>query len=153
MKHRTSTEMQSLLAALLAGTLLLQALLPVMGRDAAANYPEVADLRMPITVLMVLAVAAAQAALLCLWRLVRLAARDRLASRRALVWADALAAALLAAASLLAVVALILGSDPRTGGGGPAMLFLMAGIAGVLAALWAVLAWRARLRRAARNTT
>lgn len=153
MKPSTSAEVQPLLAGLLAGTLLLQALLPGMGRDAAANYPEVADLRTPITVLMLLAVTGGQVALLCLWRLVRLAARDGLRSRRARAWADALAAALLAAALLLGAVAVVLGSDPRTGGGGPAMLFLLAGVAGALAALWAVLAWRVRLPRPARNTT
>lgn len=152
MRASSRAELKILIGIALAGLIVAQAvILPLLAADAAAQFPEVAYLRTPLTVLGILALACGEAALVCIWRLLFLTGRGEPAGAGALRWVNGLALALLAGTALLVVIALVLARDPRTGGGGPAAgLGLMLGMLLGAAAVAGALAWRSRLRQSVR---
>jgi hypothetical protein len=143
-----AAELKLILAILFAGAVVAQTvILPWMGADVVAHFPEVQNLYRPILVLSVLAVACVEAALLCLWRILTLAGQDRL-RRRASRWFRTLVSSLLAAAGLMAaILAVITEADQGTGGPIPPLALL--GIGGCTCAALIVMVKYRQLGRAA----
>lgn len=153
MRSEAIDELKILIGAMLTVAVVVQvAVLPLLAAEAATEFPEVAYLETPLTVLAVLAIAGGEATLLCIWRLLSLARRGALLSIRAIRWTDMLILALVAGTGLLAAISIVLARDPQTGSGGPAVgLGLMAGICLGAAAVIGVVVWRGRLLQSVRG--
>lgn len=142
-------ELKLILAILFAGAVVAQTvILPWMGADVVAHFPEAHSLYRPILVLSVLAVACVEAALVCFWRILTMAGQDRLRRRASLRWFSALVLSLLAAAGLMAaILGVITEADQGTGGPIPPLALLL-GIGGCTAAALIVMVRYRQLNRA-----
>jgi hypothetical protein len=147
-----AAELELILVILFAGAGVAQTvILPWMGADVVAHFPEVQNLYRPILVLSVLAVACGEAALVCLWRILTLAGQDRLRRRASFGWFITLVSSLLAAAGLMAaILAVITEADQGTGGPIPPLALLL-GIGGCTCSALIVLVKYRQLGRAAEH--
>ncbi|WP_144683530.1 DUF2975 domain-containing protein [Cellulosimicrobium sp. TH-20] len=75
---------RALLALVALGTALSMFLAPLLAAEVGAQYPEVRGLAVPYSVLAVLALLAVEVALVAVWHLLGLAARDEVFDPRAL---------------------------------------------------------------------
>ncbi|MEU3552772.1 DUF2975 domain-containing protein [Streptomyces fragilis] len=101
--------LRAVIAALLAGSLFVQAvLLPLIYFDARDGAGDVAPL--PFVVLVFLGVVAAQVVLVCVWRLVTMARRGTVFSHAAFRFVDVITGAFASAAVLIWVVGVLLAS-------------------------------------------
>ncbi|MGO3482494.1 MAG: DUF2975 domain-containing protein [Cellulosimicrobium funkei] len=75
---------RALLVLVVLGTALSMFLAPLLAAEVGAQYPEVRSLVVPYSVLAVLALLAVEVALVAVWRLLGLAARDEVFDPRAL---------------------------------------------------------------------
>ncbi|WP_342025124.1 DUF2975 domain-containing protein [Arthrobacter citreus] len=150
MTKAAAAELKLILAILFAGAVVAQTvILPWMGADVVAHFPEVRNLYRPILVLSVLAVACVEASLVCLWRILTLAGQDRLRRRASFRWFRSLVSSLLAAAGLMAaILAVITEADQGTGGPIPPLALLL-GIGGCTCAALIVMVKYRQLGRAA----
>jgi hypothetical protein len=80
------------LLVLLAGTVLAQVLVPLMGSEAGKTFPELAYLVVPYSVAGILVIGCVQVALLVVWRLLSLVNGGVIFTRRALRWVDVITA-------------------------------------------------------------
>ncbi|WP_285249872.1 DUF2975 domain-containing protein [Pseudarthrobacter sp. fls2-241-R2A-168] len=139
------------LRIVLVGAFLLLVLFQVMslpGQFAhmAAENPERAYLQWPLTIFGVLEVACVQVVVVSTWKLLTMVKQDRIFSRRAFVWVDAIMWAIAAAWTMLAVFSAIVvlnADDP----GVPLLLILMLAAGAAVGLVVVVL--RALLRQAA----
>ena len=151
MARSTLIAARATLAVLLAGCVLCQMLvIPWLAAEAAGRFPEAEPLRQPVTVLAVSVVAAAEAALMLAWPLLRVFQPGAVVRRRFLILADILIGVLLAAVVLLGAILDILSGDqmcpPAVG------LGLLAGMAVGLVLALTVLVWRVRKHQDLRST-
>lgn len=120
------------LVVLLLGTVLAQALVPVIASEAGTRFPEVAYLVVPYSVAGILVIACGQVALLGVWRLLSLINGGVIFTRRALRWVDVITACAAVATVLSAGVLIHLLFF--VGIGGPSVVLgLPASLAGGLA--------------------
>lgn len=135
------------LVVLFLGTVLTQVLfLPLMAADVVATFPEAAPLRPPTLALAITGVGTVQVAVVCVWRLVTMAARETIFSNRAFRVVDVLiGAACLATVLALAQLVLLVTAGAQTPGAVLAVLAAL--VAGVGVAL-VVVVLRALLARA-----
>lgn len=152
MTKAAAAELKLIVAILFAGAVVAQTVvLPWMGADVVAHFPEAENLYRPVLVLSVLAVACVEAALVCLWRLLTLAGQDRLRRRDSRPWFITLVLSLLAAAGLMgAILAVITEADQGTGGPIPPLALLL-GVGGCAAAALIGMAKYRQLSRAAEH--
>ena len=136
------------LVALFAVLALLQTMsLPGQFAHMAAESPEVAYLRWPLTAVSVFLVLCVQAVLVCIWKLLSLVSNDRIFSPAAMAWVDAIGWIIAIEWSVFLVLFLFVGfnaDDP----GLPLLMFLMLTGGAVLALLMVVM--RALLAQATR---
>src|SRR3972149_12032931 len=117
------------LVVLLLGTVVVQALLPVLASEVGTTFPEVGYLVVPYSVAAILFIGCGQVALLVVWRLLSLVEGRVIFTPPALRWVDVLSACAAVATGLSAGVTIhMLGFVP--GGGGPMIYYLGACIAG-----------------------
>lgn len=109
---------------LLLGALLLQAAMPTIAAEQAREFPEVAHLAGPYTVLAIAAIASVQVTLLVVWRLLTLIAESELTTRRGLRCLDAITASIAVATALTAGTLLHLLAVVGVGGPGAVLAFL-----------------------------
>lgn len=88
--------MKVVLAVLTLGTLLMQALLPVVASGLAQQYWELEPVATPYAVLGILALVSFEIALVALWVLASMVETDRVFSMAALRWVDVLRVSLVA---------------------------------------------------------
>ena len=120
------------LVVLLLGTVLAQALVPVIASEAGTTFPEVAYLVVPYSAAGILFIGCGQVALLVVWRLLSLVDDGVIFTLGALRWVDLITACAAVATVLSAGVLIhMLGFVP--GGGGPMIYYLAASVAGGLA--------------------
>lgn len=116
------------LAALLLGALLTQVLVPIAATEIGVEYPEVAHLVIPYSVVAVLAIACIQVALGVLWRLLGLVSGGVIFTPRALRWVDVITCCAIAFTLLVAGVLVHLVGVVQVGGPG-VVLVLAASVA------------------------
>lgn len=152
MTKAAAAELKLIVAILFAGAVVAQTvLLPWMGANVVAHFPEVQNLYRPILVLSILSAACVEVALVCLWRMLALAGQKRTPGRPLGRWLDALAVSLLVAAALMgAILAVITEADQGTGGPIPPLALLL-GIGGCSLAALIALFKRHQLQTAARQ--
>lgn len=114
------------LVVLLLGTLLGQALVPLVASETGRAFPEVAHLVGPYSAAGILAIACAQVALLAVWQLLSLVDQGAILGRRSLRWlgvitACAVAATILCAVPLVHLLAVV-------GVGGPGVVLALAAV-------------------------
>jgi len=132
---------------LLFGILVLLQTFSLPGQFAymAAESPDLAHLRWPLTALAVFWVLCAEVVVVCTWQLLTLVQRDRIFTEASLVWVNAIVWSVAAAWTVLLGVFLAVGltaDDPAL----PLLLFLLLTGVAVLGLLMVVM--RALLRQA-----
>lgn len=131
----------------MAGSVLSQALLPLLAQDLGGPYEETARLVAPYSVVGILVIVCAQVALVVIWRLLSLVANNTIFTVRALRCVDTIIACGVAAALLPAAVTFHL--LVIVGVGGPGVLFLLAASVAGGAAFVLLMATMRNLLRAA----
>jgi hypothetical protein len=102
--------LRAVLVALFAGSVFVQAVMvPLLAIDLAEDFdPELARLRAPVLVIMVLGVVAVQVVLVCVWRLVTMVRRGTVFSHTAFRYVDVVIGAIVAAALLVFALGFVL---------------------------------------------
>lgn len=140
------TALRICLAVLFAILVVLETVsLPGQFAHMAAETPDQAHLRWPLTAVTVFWVLCVQVILVCTWQLLTLVARDRIFTPSALRWVDVIVGAVAAGWTVLVGVFLLVGvraDDP----GLPLLLFLLVMVGAVVGLLMVVM--RALLRQA-----
>jgi len=131
----------------LFGVLVLFQVMSIPGQfaDTARENPESAHLRWPATVIAILLVVCVQVVIVATWKLLTLVKHDRIFTKAAMGWVDAIVWAVAAAWVIMVAVLLWVGfraDDP----GAPLVLFLITTGVSVLGLLMVVM--RALLRQA-----
>ncbi|MGX1767450.1 DUF2975 domain-containing protein [Dietzia sp. NPDC055343] len=143
---RAVLPLRALLVLLFAILLVFQTMsLPGQFAHMAAEHPESAHLRWPLTAVTVFWVLCIQVVIVATWRLLGMVVADRSFTVASLKWVDVILGAIVAAWLVLAGVFLVVGftaDDP----GLPLLLLLMVTIIAVAALLMVVM--RALLRQA-----
>lgn len=126
--------MRFVLVSLFVAALLLQFwVVPSAAAQAAAQYPEYADLARPYVIAVAVAIGSFEVALIAAWQVLSDSAVDN-RTRRRNRWATVLFLALVASGSVFAGVFIHVGSVARVGG--PPVLFgLLASLAVVVCAI------------------
>ena len=141
------TALRIVLVAAFLLLVLFQAMsIPGQFANMAQENPEQAHLQWPLTIFFILEVACVQAVIVGTWKLLTLVRQDRIFSRGALVWVNAIVWAIAAGWTMLAVLAAVVvlnADDP-----GLPLLLLLVLVAGAALGL-VVVVLRALLRQAA----
>ena len=151
MPRATVVILKALIAlALLVLALFQVAVVPQFAFDAARAFPGIAFLVTPGIVGMALVLVCAQVVLVCVWRLVTLAAADRIFDARAFVWVDVIIAAIWTAVGLVVVGTIYLNAlsaaPPALFFGTPILVVFGAGAALVVGVMRALLKKAVALR-------
>lgn len=121
--------LRAALVILLAGSVLLQVLVPVYASEVGRSTPEVAHLVVPYSVAAILFIACGQAILVAIWRLLSMIGSDVIFTSRALRWVDVIivGGAVATALGVAVLVQMVFFFIP--GGPGP-VVFYLAGVIG-----------------------
>ena len=145
-EHRAVAPLRIFLVALFAILVVLQTVsLPGQFAHLAAESPDLAYLRWPMTAVTVFWVLCVQVVIVATWKLLTLVEHDRIFSEAALSWVDAIVRAIAAAWVVLLVVAGYFGLRADDPGWPIVLLLLLVGVA-ALGLLMVVM--RALLRQA-----
>ncbi len=140
------------LVVLLLGSVLAQLLVPVYASQVATTHPEVAYLVVPYSVAAILFIACGQVALLTVLRLLSMIGGGVIFTPRALRWVDVITACVVVA-TVLSVGVWIHMRAYVPGGGGPATLYLTAGVVAGLAFVLLMIVIRGLLESAIADRT
>lgn len=114
MGRRTVLVLRAVLIALLAGSVVVQAVfVPLLAIDMGELDPELAYIRVPFLVIAVLGVVAAQVTVVCVWKLVTMVRRGTVFSHAAFRYVDIIIGAVVAAAGLVLAFAALMASTNR----------------------------------------
>jgi hypothetical protein len=108
----TVQALRAVLVMLLAGSVFFQAVMvPLLASDLDEDFePGIAELRIPILIIMILVVVTVQVVLVCIWRLVTMVRRGTVFSHAAFRNVDIVIGAIVAAATLVFAFAVVLRS-------------------------------------------
>lgn len=154
METLTVWALRALLAALLAGSVFVQAVMvPLMFIDMRQELdPELTYVRVPFVVITVLGILSIQVALVCVWRLVTMVRRDTVFSHASFRYVDVIIGAAVAASLLVFAFAVLLASTNHAVAGdavAPGIVLLICGVAaGVFCVALIVLVLRMLLAQA-----
>ncbi len=153
MKTLTVWALRAVLAVLLAGSVFVQAVMvPLLVIDMRELDPDLAYVRIPFVVIVVLGIVAIQVILVCVWRLVTMVRRDTVFSHAAFRFVDVIIGAAVAAALLVFAFAVLLASANHAvpeDAVAPGIVLLICGIAaGVFCVALIVLVLRMLLAQA-----
>ena len=122
----TVQALRVVLALGLAGSVLVQAVMvPLLYRDLDGADADVAHLRVPLLVIIVLGILTVQVSMVCVWRLLTMVRRGTVFSPAAFRYVDAVIGAIVAAALLWFTVTAINAPDQRDD---PGVTVIMGGI-------------------------
>ncbi|WP_369070596.1 DUF2975 domain-containing protein [Kineococcus terrestris] len=129
MRRLTELALRAVVVAVLAGSLFLQLfLVPLLARDLAGAGPDVAALRTPVLVIVVLGIVAVQVCAVCVWRLLTMVRRGTVFSHAAFRWVDVITGAVATASLLAFALGVVLAPGEAVAPG----VVLLVGGAGVL---------------------
>ena len=127
----TILALRIVLAGLLAGSLFVQVwMVPLMANDMNVADPDVARIRIPFIVVIVLGILTIQVAMICVWRLLTMVRRGTVFSPGAFRYVDVMIGAAVAAALIAFTFGLILAPGEAV----PPGIVLLIGGVGVMAA-------------------
>ncbi|MFV0135129.1 DUF2975 domain-containing protein [Streptomyces sp. HMX87] len=127
MGRLTVHALRAVLVVLLAGSLFVQAVMvPLLASDMEGMDEDVAHLRMPVLLLIVLGVVAAQVVLVCVWRLVTMVRRGTVFSPAAFRYVDIVTGAFVAASLLVFTFGVVLAPGEAVA---PGIVLLVGGVA------------------------
>lgn len=102
MSDLTVRVLRVVLAVMFVAMLLGQVIaLPWLAHVMAADYPEVAHIKVPMLVVAIVTIACGQAFVVCVWRLLGMVQRDSIFAEQAFAWVDRMIAAILVACALV----------------------------------------------------
>ena len=131
MGRQTILVLRTVLVALLAGSVMVQVVfVPLLYIDMRELDPDLAYVRVPLVVIAILAVLAAQAVLVCVWKLTTMAGRGTVFSNDAFRYVDVIIGSVTAAAVLVLAFAVLLATTNRNVPGdavAPGMVLLICG--------------------------
>ncbi|MFH8926768.1 DUF2975 domain-containing protein [Streptomyces pristinaespiralis] len=105
----TVLALRAVIVALLAGSVFVQTVMvPLLAIDMRELDADVAHLRTPVLVIMVLGIVTVQVVLVCVWRLVTMVRRGTLFSHAAFRYVDIVIGAVVAAALLVFTLGVVL---------------------------------------------
>jgi hypothetical protein len=127
MRKLTVNALRVVLGALLAGSLFVQTVMvALLSRDLAEDFDaEIAHLRIPILVIMVLGIVTAQVVLVCVWRLLTLVRRGTVFSHSAFRYVDVVIGAFVAAAFVVFALGFVLAPGEAVA---PGIVLLIGGV-------------------------
>ena len=127
----TILALRIVLAGLLAGSLFVQVwMVPLIANDMNVADPDVARIRIPFIVVIVLGILTIQVAMICVWRLLTMVRRGTVFSPAAFRYVDVMIGAAVAAALIAFTFGLILAPGEAV----PPGIVLLIGGVGVMAA-------------------
>ena len=127
----TILALRIVLAGLLAGSLFVQVwMVPLIANDMNVADPDVARIRIPFIVVIVLGILTIQVAMICVWRLLTMVRRGTVFSSAAFRYVDVMIGAAVAAALIAFTFGLILAPGKAV----PPGIVLLIGGVGVMAA-------------------
>jgi hypothetical protein len=130
--------LQVLLAvALVLSVVALVVVVPPLWRDLGDAEPDLAAVRVPIVVIVVLGVLMAQVCAVCVWRLLTMVRRGTVFTPAAFRWVDTIIGAIAVAAALCFVLGTVLARSEAVAPG----VVLLLGVLGVLVAGVALVVW------------
>lgn len=122
----TVLALRAVLAALLTGSVFIQAVMvPLLAIDMEGLDPDVAHLRVPVLVIVVLGVATAQVVLVCVWRLVTMVRLGTVFSHAAFRYVHLVTGAFAAAAVLVFALGTVLAPGEAVA---PGVVLLIGGV-------------------------
>ncbi|GAA4894846.1 DUF2975 domain-containing protein [Streptomyces coeruleoprunus] len=139
--------LRAVLVALLAGSVFVQAVMvPLLAVDLKGLDADVAHLRVPLLVIIVMGIVTVQVVLVCVWRLVTMVRRGTVFSHAAFRYVDIVIGALVAAALLVFALAVVLAPGEAVA---PGIVLLICGlVVAVLGVALIVLVLRTLLAQA-----
>ena len=131
MSKLTILALRIVLAGLLAGSLFIQVwMVPLMANDMNVADPDVARIRIPFIVVVVLGILTIQVAMICVWRLLTMVRRGTVFSSAAFRYVDVM----IGAAAAAALIAFTFGVILAPGEAVPPGIVLLIGGVGAMAA-------------------
>jgi len=120
------------LAMGLAGSVFVQAVMvPLLAIDLKADFnPDVADVRAPLIVLIVLGIATVQVTMVCVWRLLTMVRRGTVFSPAAFLYVDVVIGAITVASLLMFMLGVVLAPGETVA---PGIVLLIGGAAVLIA--------------------
>jgi hypothetical protein len=129
--RQTILVLRTVLVALLAGSVVVQVVfVPLLYIDMRELDPDLAYVRVPLVVIAILMVLAAQAVLICVWKLVSMVRKGTVFSNDAFRYVDVIIGAVTAGAVLVLAFAVLLATTNRNVPGdavAPGMVLLICG--------------------------
>ncbi|MET9844141.1 DUF2975 domain-containing protein [Streptomyces ossamyceticus] len=143
----TTLALRVVIAVLLAGSVLVQGVMvPLLAVDLDDLDPEMAHVRTPVLVIVVLGVVTVQAVLVCVWRLVTMVRRDTVFSHAAFRHVHGVIGAMVAASALVFALGVVLAPGEAVA---PGVVLLLGGVSlAVLGVALIVLVLRLLLAKA-----
>ena len=130
--------LQAVLAVALVLSVIVQGgVVASLSRDLASGGGDLADVRVPVLVILVLGVIMAQICAICVWRLLTMVRRGTVFTPAALRWVDAIIAAIAAASALCIALGVVL----APGEAAPPGVVLLLGFAALLVGGVALVVW------------
>ncbi|WP_328835663.1 DUF2975 domain-containing protein [Streptomyces europaeiscabiei] len=119
--------LRAVIVGLFAGSVFVQAvMLPLLATDLEGLDADVAQVRTPTLVIVVLGVVTVQIALVCVWRLVTMVRRDTVFSHAAFRYVHGVIGAMLAASALVFALGVVLAPGEAVP---PGIVLLLGGVA------------------------
>lgn len=132
------TALRVVLAVSLAASLLVEAVVvPGLAGDLRGSGGDLADVRVPVLLILVLGMSMAQVCAVCVWRLLRMVRRGTVFSGAALRWVDAIIGAITGAAALCFALGTVLAPGEAVAPG----VVLLLGLLGLLVGGVALVVW------------
>ena len=129
----TVVALRIVLAGLLAGSLFVQVwMVPIVAIDLADAGEDVARIRTPFLVIIVLSIVTIQITMICVWRLLTMVRRGTVFSHAAFRYVDVMIGAAVAAALLMLVLAVILAPGEPVS---PGIVLLICGVGAMAAGI------------------
>ncbi|MUL44257.1 DUF2975 domain-containing protein [Streptomonospora sp. PA3] len=126
MGNLTVLALRAVLAGLLAGSVFVQAVMvPLLAADMEGLDPEVAHLRVPVLVIIVLGIVTTQVVMVCVWRLVTMVRRGTVFSPAAFRYVHIVIGAFVAAALLVFALGFLLAPGEAVA---PGVVLLLGGV-------------------------
>jgi hypothetical protein len=122
--------------ALMASVLVQAVAVPGLSRDLSTD-PDLADVRVPLVVIVVLGVVMTQVCAVCIWRLLTMVRRGTVFTPTALRWVDVIVGAI----ALAALLCFALGAVLAPGEGAAPGVVLLLGFLGLLVGGVALVVW------------
>ena len=132
MGNLTVLALRVVLAMALAGSVFVQAVMvPLLAIDLKEDFnPDVADVRVPLLVIIVLGIVTVQVTMLCVWRLLTMVRRGTVFSPAAFRYVDVVIGAITAASLLMFTLGVVLAPGETVA---PGVVLLIGGAAVLIA--------------------